>query len=151
MCLCNCMFQQLQWHSAMLTLVLVLAQSIWLMLAAVVVRVASLTAHITLLSAVTLAIQRMLEWGVKVVFYIIIIMHSTHKMYRRCMQVRKPLIFASHARIVSGTTSHVHYVQTCNGSYDKPYHHWSSKNSIAFSMVTHACTHRWQQMWIFPV
>ena len=43
----------------MLTLVLVLVQSTWMMLDVVVVRVTSLTAHIAPLSAV--ATQRMLE------------------------------------------------------------------------------------------
>ena len=38
----------MQWLSAVLTLVLVLAQYTWTMLAAVVVRVASLTARIAL-------------------------------------------------------------------------------------------------------
>ena len=42
------LIQQMQWPSAVLTSVLVLAQSTWTMLAAVVVRVASLIAHIAL-------------------------------------------------------------------------------------------------------
>ena len=48
----------------MLTLVLVLVQSIWMTLDVVVVRVTSLTAHIAPLSAATT--QRMLVWGAKV-------------------------------------------------------------------------------------
>ena len=52
-------YNQVQWLSAMLTLVLVLVQSTWMMLDVVVVRVTSITAHITPLSAV--GTMRMLE------------------------------------------------------------------------------------------
>jgi len=52
---------ELQWLSAMLTLVLVLAQSTWEMFIAVAVRATSLTAPIALLSTVTEDITRMLE------------------------------------------------------------------------------------------
>ena len=49
----------MQWLSAMLTLVVVLVQSTWRVLAAEAVRTTSLTAHIAHLSAV--ATMRMLE------------------------------------------------------------------------------------------
>ena len=51
----------MQLPSAGLILVLVLVQSTWTMLAALEVRVTSLTVHIAPLSAATLATQRMLE------------------------------------------------------------------------------------------
>ena len=54
----------MQWHSAMLTLVLVLVQSTLTMLAAQAMRLISLTVLEVLLSAV--ATQRMLEYDVKV-------------------------------------------------------------------------------------
>ena len=47
-------------------LVLALAQSTWIMLAALAVRLTSLTALEALLSAVHMATQKMLEYGVKV-------------------------------------------------------------------------------------
>ena len=50
----------------MLTLVLELVQSTWIMLAAVAVRWISLTALTTQESTVTVATQRMLEWDAKV-------------------------------------------------------------------------------------
>ena len=49
----------------MLTLVMVLVQSTWTVLVAVVVRVTSLTAHVALLSVVTV-ILKVLELDVKV-------------------------------------------------------------------------------------
>ena len=55
----------MQWLSLMLTLVLVLAQSTWTMLLAVVVRVTSLTVPVALLSDV-IVILKMLELDVKV-------------------------------------------------------------------------------------
>ena len=58
--------QQMQWLSAMLILVLELAQSTWTMLAALEVRPTLLPAPEALLSTVTEATQRMLEWDVKV-------------------------------------------------------------------------------------
>ena len=58
----------MQWHLAMLTLVLVLVLFSWTMLAALEVKVISLTAHVAGQSAVTEATVRMLEWGVKVDF-----------------------------------------------------------------------------------
>ena len=60
------LFDQILWHWAVLTLVLVLVQFIWTMLPAVVMKATSLTVKAACLSAVTLATQRTLEWGVKV-------------------------------------------------------------------------------------
>ena len=57
--------QQMQWPSLMLTSVLVLAQSIWTMLVAVVVRVTSQNVPVALLSDV-IVILKMLELDVKV-------------------------------------------------------------------------------------
>ena len=62
----NCVCLQVQLPLVLHTLVLVLDQSIWIMLAAVVERVTSLTAPVALLCTVTVATQRMLEWDVKV-------------------------------------------------------------------------------------
>ena len=53
--------QQEQWPSAMLILALVLAQSTWTTLTAVAMKVISLTVHRVLMSAVTMAMQRMQE------------------------------------------------------------------------------------------
>ena len=51
----------MQWHSAVLILVVVLVQFIWMMLIVLAVKVTSLTAHTALLLAVTLDTQKMLE------------------------------------------------------------------------------------------
>ena len=51
----------MQWPLAMLDMVLVLAQSTWIMLAALAVKVASLSAHTVPLSVVSMGIRRMLE------------------------------------------------------------------------------------------
>ena len=53
--------QQVQWLSVMPILVLALVQSTWTMLAALAVRLDSLTVPEVLLSTVDMAIQRMLE------------------------------------------------------------------------------------------
>ena len=58
-CLCVCL--QVQLHLVLLTLVLVLVQSIWIMFNVVASRVISLTAHTVSLSAVLVAMERMLE------------------------------------------------------------------------------------------
>ena len=58
--------QQMQWPSLMLTLVLVLAQSIWTMLVAVVVRVTSQNVPVALLLVAATVILKMLESDVKV-------------------------------------------------------------------------------------
>ena len=67
--------QQEQWPSAMLILALVLAQSTWTTLTAVAMKVISLTVHRVLMSAVTMAMQRMLEWDAKVQLYLNHILH----------------------------------------------------------------------------
>ena len=61
-------FQQMQLHLAMLVLVLAVVQSTWTMLAALAVRLDSLTVPEALLSTVTEATQKMLEFDVKVCF-----------------------------------------------------------------------------------
>ena len=58
----------MQLHSAMLILVLALAQSFWMMLAALAVRLGSLTVPEALMSTVDMATQKMLEYDVKVCF-----------------------------------------------------------------------------------
>ena len=55
-------------HSAMLILVLALAQSFWMMLAALAARLGSLTVPEALMSTVDMATQKMLEYDVKVCF-----------------------------------------------------------------------------------
>ena len=59
-------FQQMQWLLVMPTLVLAQAQSTLMKLVALAVRTTSLTALEVLLSAVSVAIQRMQEYDVKV-------------------------------------------------------------------------------------
>ena len=59
-------YQQMQWLLVMPILDLALAQSTWMMLAAVAERLISLTVLEVLLSTVTEATQRMLECDVKV-------------------------------------------------------------------------------------
>jgi len=53
--------QQVQFHSAVLILVLVLVQSTWTVLLAVAVRVTSLTVHTAPLSLALTATHKMLE------------------------------------------------------------------------------------------
>ena len=60
--------QQVQWLSVMLILVLALAQSIWMMLAALAVRLDSLTVPEALMSTVDMDTQKMLEYDVKVCY-----------------------------------------------------------------------------------
>jgi len=58
----------MQWPSVMLILVLALVQSIWMMLAALAVRLDSLTVPEALMSTADMATQKMLEYDVKVSF-----------------------------------------------------------------------------------
>ena len=60
------LYQQIQWPLIVLTLVVALAQSIWIMLAVQEVKAAWLTVHVAHLSPVPMGTQKMLEWGAKV-------------------------------------------------------------------------------------
>ena len=60
------LFQQMQWPSVEPILVLAVVQSTWTMLAALAVRLDSLTVPEALLSTVDMATQRMLEYDAKV-------------------------------------------------------------------------------------
>ena len=64
-CCVHLLYQQMQLPSPMLTLVLVLAQFIWILLTALAVRVTSLTVSVAS-SSVVLVILKMLESDVKV-------------------------------------------------------------------------------------
>ena len=63
--ICIMKYQQVQWPSPLLTLVVVLDQFTWTMLIAVAVRVDSQTAHVVQVPVVGLVTMKMLVWDVK--------------------------------------------------------------------------------------
>jgi len=75
--------QQMQWHSAIPTLVLLPLLFTWTMLTVVAVNVISLTAHTALLQ--TAPIARLLEWNVKVSLYALTAKSRSYWVPKNCI------------------------------------------------------------------